>query len=107
MNEAYFQAFGKTVQNQREAQGLSISKFALMVGISRPTIYKIERGQNNFGFDVAVKIADGLDMTLSELFLQCDELLHEEDPSWKLQTVPSKDGRHYAHISMPRKNAPR
>ena len=107
MNDAYLQVFGRIVKAQRKAQGLSVTKFALMVGISRPTVYKIERGQGNFMFNAAVKIADGLGMTISELFLLCDELLHEEDPSWKLPTLPDKDGRHYAHISIPRKNAPK
>lgn len=106
MNEAYLQAFGKVVKNLRESQKISRVRFSLMVNVSRPTLISIEKGEQNFEFDTLVKIANGLGVTIGELFSRCDEVLHDEDPSWKIPVLRSKNNRAYALVSLTSQKQP-
>jgi transcriptional regulator with XRE-family HTH domain len=59
--------FGSRVSKLRKLQNLSISKFAQMANLSRPTIYKIENGQGNPRLNDMVAIADALGVPLVDL----------------------------------------
>lgn len=59
--------FGCNVERFRLREDLSITRLCEMVGISRPTLYKIERGEGNPRLTMMVKIAKALDVTLEEL----------------------------------------
>lgn len=56
------------IRQLREANGLSQTKLALMVGVERSYLVRIESGSRNASIDVLEKIASGFDMTLSEFF---------------------------------------
>lgn len=59
----------------RRARGISVERFALMVGIDRNYLRDIEYGRANPTVDVMAKISDGL-----------------ETPVWELMN-PTKDSR--------------
>ena len=59
--------FGSNVERMRIEQGISIQRFAMMVGLSRPTIYKIERGEMDPKLSVVRQVADALGTTVQEL----------------------------------------
>ena len=102
MNEGYLKALGELIAMKREAEGLSLTKYSLMIGISRPTVYSIEDGRANPKFDTLVKIADGFGITLAELFLLCDA--HMKRTSHAPRPLPSGDLRrtHYEHVKLPK-----
>lgn len=58
--------FGVNVQRLREEQGLSISKFGKMANVSRPTIYKIERGESDLQLSMMVKVAKALGVDVTD-----------------------------------------
>ena len=51
----------------RIEQGLSTRKFALMVGISKTYLRKLEMGEASPTFDMLERLAAGLDIPLHEL----------------------------------------
>ena len=53
-------------------QGLSQSRLAAMVGIDRSHLHQLIGGKSNVSLDVLVKIADGLDVPLTDLFFGLD-----------------------------------
>lgn len=59
---------GFNIRSLRKRQKHSLSRFAKMVGISRTYMSHIEAGRVNATLDVLVKIADGLDVPLTDLF---------------------------------------
>lgn len=65
-------ALGKRIRMLRKANKLSQQKFALMVGVERSYLSKLEAGKRNPSIDCIEKIANGLDVTLSELFLNIE-----------------------------------
>lgn len=64
---------GERVNELRKAQGLSLRKLAHMVSMDYAYISKLENGRENPTLDVLSKLADGLDVELSELFVHCGE----------------------------------
>ncbi len=61
--------FGKRIQNLRkEKTGLSQEKFALRIGMDRTYFASVEAGRRNIALINIKKIADGLSVSLSELF---------------------------------------
>ena len=54
-------------------KGLSQTTFANMVGIDRSHLNRLIRGRNNVTLDVLVKIADGLNVPLTDLFFGLDD----------------------------------
>lgn len=53
----------------REAKNLSKSKLSELSGVSRPTIIKIEKGEEvEVKTSTLVKLADALDTTVSDIF---------------------------------------
>lgn len=59
--------FGTNVERLRLKQKLDVAKFAQMAGVSRPTIYKIERGECDARLSLVRKIADALGVTVQDL----------------------------------------
>ena len=59
---------GKRIRELRHQTGLSQEKFALKIGMDRTYFASVEAGKRNIAICNIKKIADGLDVTLSELF---------------------------------------
>ncbi len=60
---------GKRIQKlRREKTGLSQEKFALRIGMDRTYFASVEAGRRNIAIVNINKIADGLSVSLSELF---------------------------------------
>lgn len=60
--------FGLKVQQLRKQKGLSQEKFALSIDMDRTYFASVEAGKRNIALKNIQKIADGLDVSLSELF---------------------------------------
>lgn len=67
MGEITVQKIGQRVREMREEQGLGKSEFALMVGISRPYLNRIEQGTANVTVKMLVRVASGLDVSVLDL----------------------------------------
>ena len=59
---------GKRIRELRRKTGMSQEKFALKIGMDRTYFASVEAGKRNIAICNIKKIADGLDVTLSELF---------------------------------------
>ena len=60
--------FGQRVKVLRNKLGLSQEKFALMINMDRTYFASVEAGRRNISLCNIKKIADGLNVSLSELF---------------------------------------
>jgi len=60
--------FGNRIKELRNKTGISQEKFALKIGMDRTYYASVEAGRRNIAICNIKKIADGLDLTLSELF---------------------------------------
>jgi transcriptional regulator with XRE-family HTH domain len=60
-------ALGKAIRHVRKQQGVSQEKLALMAGIDRSYIGRVERGDNNVAIVTLQKIAQALHISLSVL----------------------------------------
>jgi transcriptional regulator with XRE-family HTH domain len=65
-------AIGPRVHALREAMGLSLRELALRCGVSAPMLSQVERGETSPTLQIAARIAQGLDLRLSQL-LRLDE----------------------------------
>ena len=59
---------GKRIRDLRLQTGLSQEKFALKIGMDRTYFASVEAGRHNIAICNIKKIAEGLGVTLSELF---------------------------------------
>lgn len=59
---------GKRIRELRQQTGLSQEKFALKIGMDRTYFASVEAGKRNIAIVNIKKVADGLGITLSELF---------------------------------------
>ena len=59
---------GKRIPELRQQTGLSQEKFALKIGMDRTYFASVEAGKRNIAIVNIKKIADGLEVSLSELF---------------------------------------
>lgn len=59
---------GKKIKQLRMKKGLSQEKFALEIGMDRTYFASAEAGKRNISICNIKKIADGLEISLSELF---------------------------------------
>lgn len=71
------QSFGLRVQQLRKATGMSQEKFALSIDMDRTYLASVEAGKRNISINYIKKIADGLSITISELFVGV-EILNED-----------------------------
>jgi XRE family transcriptional regulator, regulator of sulfur utilization len=63
---------GPRVRALREAMGLSLRELALRSGVSAPMLSQVERGETSPTLQIAARIAQGLELRLSQL-LRLDE----------------------------------
>ena len=68
-------AIGSRVKALREGMGLSLRDLAERSGVGAATLSQVERGESSPTLAVAARIADGLELTLSQL-LRLDEGRH-------------------------------
>jgi transcriptional regulator with XRE-family HTH domain len=61
-------ALGNRIKALRSVTGLSQEKFSLKIGMDRTYFASVEAGCRNISIRNIKKIADGLGVTLSELF---------------------------------------
>ena len=60
--------FGQRIRELRLKNGLSQEKFALQIGMDRSYLASVEAGKRNISLMNIKKNADGIGITLSELF---------------------------------------
>lgn len=61
------QEFGRRVRVARERAGLTLERLAQRSGVSRAMLSKVERGDKSPTLGVAMRIANGLELSLSSL----------------------------------------
>ena len=66
-NEDVVQAFGLHLRRLREARGWSQQALADVSDVSKPTIYRLETARYSATLDVLASLAQGLEISLSEL----------------------------------------
>lgn len=59
---------GQRIKGLRNATGLSQERFALQIGMDRTYFASVETGRRNISICNIKKIADGLGVSLSDLF---------------------------------------
>lgn len=59
---------GNRIRELRQKTGLSQEKFALKIGMDRTYFASVEAGKRNIAIVNIKKIADGLEVSLNELF---------------------------------------
>lgn len=64
--------FGKRIKELRKETGLSQEKFAFKIGMDRTYYASVESGKRNISLRNIKKIADGFDITISELLMNID-----------------------------------
>ncbi len=68
MDNEYLSSFGSRIRQYRSDLGLSQEKFALKIGMDRTYYASVEAGKRNISILNIKKIADGLEVPVSELF---------------------------------------
>ncbi len=68
-------AVGQRIRALREGMGMSLRELALRCGVGAATLSQVERGESSPTLAVAARIADGLELSLSQL-LRLDETRH-------------------------------
>lgn len=71
--------FGSCVRCFRQKLGLSQEKFSLKIGMDRTYYASVEAGKRNISIANIQKIADGLNVSLSELFSAIDNYKEDSD----------------------------
>ena len=79
---------GERIQALRNEQGLSQDCLALMVGLDRSNLSKIENGSGNPSFTTLVKLSLGLGVTLSELMSGIDPRPPKNEVSYMFVKMP-------------------
>jgi len=72
MLDLFSNTFGTVVRKRREGSGLSQESLAKLAGIHRTYVSSIELGKVRLGLDIAKKVADGLNVALSELIAEAE-----------------------------------
>lgn len=62
------QALGQRIKDLRTQMGLSQEKFALQINMDRTYFASVEAGKRNIAIRNIQKIAEGLNVSLSDLF---------------------------------------
>lgn len=63
-------ALGGTIRRLRKSRGISQEKLALMADVDTSYVGRVERGDNNVAILTLIKIAEALEITLSELMTE-------------------------------------
>lgn len=64
---------GKSIRDLRRKTGLSQEKFALQIGMDRTYFASVEAGKRNISIMNIEKIAKGLNIPISALFLNIEQ----------------------------------
>jgi transcriptional regulator with XRE-family HTH domain len=64
--------FGAAVREIRRSRGISQERLAAVAGIDRAYMGGIERGERNPTLSMIQRVAEGLEMPISELFLKVE-----------------------------------
>jgi transcriptional regulator with XRE-family HTH domain len=78
---------------QRARTALSQEAFGYQAGLHRNYVGAIERGEINATFRVLLKLADGLDMPLSQLIRECEQLRRSIGPPVE-RSLPAHEHQH-------------
>ena len=62
------ETLGKRIRELRNKSGLSQEQFALLIDMDRTYLASVESGKRNISLENIKKIADGFNISLSELF---------------------------------------
>lgn len=65
--------FGKRIKILRKEMGLSQEKFAFKIGMDRTYYASVESGKRNVSLQNIEKIANGFDISISQLFAEIDK----------------------------------
>lgn len=60
-------ALGRSIRSLRRSQGLSQEELALLAGIDRSYLGRIERGENSVGMMTLMRLAAALGITIVQL----------------------------------------
>lgn len=60
--------FGNRIKDLRAKDNLSQEKFALLIDMDRTYLASVEKGKRNISLENIEKIANGFDISISELF---------------------------------------
>jgi transcriptional regulator with XRE-family HTH domain len=60
-------ALGEAIRNARRQQGISQERLALMAGVDRSYVGRVERGDNNVAVLTLMKLAHALNVSLKDL----------------------------------------
>lgn len=85
-------AFGTNVERERREQELNKKTFALMSGISRPFLDRVEHGTTDVRLSYVKKMADALCVKPADLLREPDGPDNPND-SWSPNRPESKPGR--------------
>ena len=66
-------ALGMAIKEYRLKTGLSQEKFALKINMDRTYFASVENGKRNVAIENISKIADGLEISMAELFDKVEE----------------------------------
>lgn len=91
---------GERVKHLREAMGFSLRDLAKVSGVSAPMVSQVERGETSPTLSVATKIAQGLDLSLSQL-LRLDEAPHVTVIRRKDRQTVKREGHRITALSPP------
>ncbi|MBR1561002.1 MAG: helix-turn-helix transcriptional regulator [Clostridia bacterium] len=69
MGDDILAQLGDRIKTLRSEAGLSQEKFALKINMDRTYLASVEAGKRNISLRNIKKIADGLNISISELFL--------------------------------------
>lgn len=72
---------GEVVKNMRLESGLSQEQLGNRCGLNRAYIGTIERGEKTMTVETAMKIAYGLKVPLSSIFVRVEEVLSSKERS--------------------------
>ncbi len=72
--EYYLYQFGKAIRKYRQIAGLSQEALSEMVECDKNTIGRIERGETDFRVSIMLRLAQGLDVTLTRLSREIDSM---------------------------------
>lgn len=65
--------FGQVVRRERESRGLSQEKLAVLAGLDRSYMHRLERGRSSPTLDTVESLARALQMLPSELIARTDD----------------------------------
>ena len=72
MNATILTAFGQAIRKLRNNAGISQETFAAMCDLHRTYISDVELGKRNASLENIQKMAEALDMSISDLFLEVE-----------------------------------